>query len=381
MALSQNKRELIDSLLARPAGALCRPTETIPAEDSLGLAAQRLRANGSSVLPVVDGDRLIGVVTQKSLLATFGAGASPRDSVVAAIAPASRIAPYQTAAEALRAMEFAPEGALVVVDDHERVVGLLAVVDLVSPKRQPIVPTAIGGMATPFGVYLTTGSVSAGAGPLALMASGASLGAMMFIGALGSTLILNESARFGLASSTADYLAVPIALIFFFVLMRLSPLSGIHGAEHKVVHAIERGEELTLETVRRMPRVHPRCGTNIAAGLFIFANLFAAPTFAWIATEIRLPLSALFTFFLWRPVGSFAQRWITTRPPSDKQLDAGIRSGKALLEKVAHSRVTKPNPLVSLGRSGIFHVALGSSLAFALIKGFLVLIHQGDLLP
>ncbi len=32
-----------------------------------------------------------------------------------------------------------------------------------------------------------------------------------------------------------------------------------------VVHAIEEGEDLTLEKVRPMPRVHPRCGTNLVA--------------------------------------------------------------------------------------------------------------------
>jgi uncharacterized protein YqhQ len=40
-----------------------------------------------------------------------------------------------------------------------------------------------------------------------------------------------------------------------------------------VVHAIERGEPLVLEVVRRMPRVHPRCGTNLVAGIALFLGL------------------------------------------------------------------------------------------------------------
>ncbi len=37
---------------------------------------------------------------------------------------------------------------------------------------------------------------------------------------------------------------------------------GYHGAEHMVVHAREAGEPLTVESVRRFPPAHPRCGTS-----------------------------------------------------------------------------------------------------------------------
>lgn len=37
---------------------------------------------------------------------------------------------------------------------------------------------------------------------------------------------------------------------------------GYHGAEHMVVHAHEAGEPLTVESVRRFPPAHPRCGTS-----------------------------------------------------------------------------------------------------------------------
>jgi uncharacterized protein YqhQ len=37
---------------------------------------------------------------------------------------------------------------------------------------------------------------------------------------------------------------------------------GYHGAEHKSIHAIERGAPLTPESVMTFPRLHPRCGTS-----------------------------------------------------------------------------------------------------------------------
>jgi uncharacterized protein YqhQ len=43
-----------------------------------------------------------------------------------------------------------------------------------------------------------------------------------------------------------------------------------------VVHAIERGEPLLAESVRAMPRVHPRCGTNIVAAAFLATTVYTA---------------------------------------------------------------------------------------------------------
>lgn len=35
-----------------------------------------------------------------------------------------------------------------------------------------------------------------------------------------------------------------------------------HGAEHMTIHALEAGDPLTVERVRRYPTAHPRCGTE-----------------------------------------------------------------------------------------------------------------------
>ena len=35
-----------------------------------------------------------------------------------------------------------------------------------------------------------------------------------------------------------------------------------HGAEHMTIHALEAGDPLTVEAVRKYPTAHPRCGTE-----------------------------------------------------------------------------------------------------------------------
>ncbi|HZH98496.1 MAG TPA: CBS domain-containing protein [Fimbriimonadaceae bacterium] len=53
--------------LAQPVGTLLRPTEILHANDSLALAAANLRESPFGALPVTDGSRMLGVVTERGL--------------------------------------------------------------------------------------------------------------------------------------------------------------------------------------------------------------------------------------------------------------------------------------------------------------------------
>jgi len=46
-----------------------------------------------------------------------------------------------------------------------------------------------------------------------------------------------------------------------------------HGAEHKVVHAYEADEELTVENAKKHTTLHPRCGTAFLMTVFVIAIL------------------------------------------------------------------------------------------------------------
>ena len=52
-----------------------------------------------------------------------------------------------------------------------------------------------------------------------------------------------------------------------------------HGAEHKSIHAYEKGEELTVENARKYPTLHARCGTAfillvLVFSIFLFTAVF-----------------------------------------------------------------------------------------------------------
>ena len=347
--------------LAAPVGTFMRPTLTVESGDSLARGAQTLRENGGIVLPIVDEKGLLRAVLSDAGLARALAEASePTDAVGPFGRRADTIAPYATAAEALRRGE---DGrTLVVVDDAARPVGLIAAVDLWPRRRTPPRPAVVGGMATPFGVYLTSGSVSAGAPWWALMATGAAMASMLLAGALAVRAVP------GLPDVPAMFLSFAV----FVLLMRLSPLSGTHGAEHQVVNAIEREETLVSEVVRRMPLVHPRCGTNLMVGVTIFLTFLAIPI---LPEDVRVVLGLVFGLAFAMPLGTLAQRFVTTKRPSDRQLAGAIRAGEGLLLAHATARHSRATPFRRVWSMGLLQVMAGAFAVFALLALVKALTH------
>src|SRR5690606_10053933 len=135
-------------------------------------------------------------------------------------------------------------------------------------------------------------------------------------------------------------------LLLFLVLLRLQPLSGYHAAEHMVVHAIEQNEPLEPDTVSRMPRVHPRCGTNIAVALGLFLGIFSME---WLFDqEVRVLIGLLTALFFFRPIGAFVQSVFTTRPPTPRQIQAGVDAGRQLLERYQTGTPRSNSPLARI---------------------------------
>lgn len=338
-----------------------RPTLTVETIDSLARGAALFRENGSAVLPVVDGEgRLQGVLNDASLARALAETSEATDAIGPYIERADTLEPYATAAEALRRGE---DGRTrVVVDDSGRVVGLVSAVDLWPRRRVPPRPAMVGGMATPFGVYLTSGNVSAGAPWWALVSTGAAMFGILIVGTILAKLLVQA----GLPTDAEN----PLAIVLFVLLMRFLPLSGTHGAEHQVVHAIEREETLTPSVVRRMPRVHPRCGTNIATGITLFLGILFYGLNG-VVTEEQLgarALPALIAAALFaRPLGGFIQQYVTTKRPSDAQLAGAIRSAEQLLERHATARQAKAAVWQRVWNMGLLQVMAGATAATGLI--------------
>ena len=217
----------------------------------------------------------------------------------------------------------------------------------------PPPPPRLGGMATPLGVYLHDGVSSGGAGFWGLFLTGVTMSLLALTaqaGALGLAQALSAYPRLladwqafappGLQlwlSAISPWLPLP----FVFLLLRLVPLSGTHAAEHQVVHCIEAHAPLRPDCVRSMPRVHPRCGTNLFAGfslfLLTFLSVFCA-TKAWgwqllDSVSLAAMLSAPVTLLGWRRVGGWVQQWFATRPATDRQIAGAIFAAEQVLSR------------------------------------------------
>jgi len=328
-----------------------------------------MKGAGVSVVPVAQEAKWIGVLRQADLTSAIAQGrplASPISEWISQ--DCQTIAPWATGAEALRTFETTGRDCLIVVGDGEQPLGLLQPSDLAVGRSQGPRPRMVGGLATPFGVYLTNGVQSGGVGSLALAVTGAALFGMYALSILLSGGLLwwvggglSEDLRFSLTNT--------LSLLVFMALLRLSPVAGIHAAEHMVVHAIERGEPLEPDVVRRMPRVHPRCGTNLAAGAMVFLGVSGAD---WLGDrQAQTLVAALLTLLVWRPLGSFVQYWVTTRKPTDRQIAMGIASAEDLLGKFARRPMAMPSAGVRLLRSGLPFLVVGSSLAALLFESLL----------
>lgn len=352
--------------LSQPIGSLLRPAPAVRLEGSLGVAARALRESGSSVVAVLDGAEAVGILTERELLRALEEGSQPTDAILNFVRPAPRLSPSDSGAEALRRISETGAAGALVIDDNDSLVGIVTPVDLYDLRKRPNRPKVVGGMATPFGVYLTTGAFGVGVGPIALVATGMTLMAITLASGVLSTVLAEYMAVHNARSWAIDLVGTVVATLVFALTLRAIPLSGIHAAEHKVVNAIEQDEELTIEALRRMSRVHPRCGTNLALGATIYlaigtTSLIPDPT-------VRLLVAAVVPFIFWKPLGTLAQLYVTTKPPTDKQLEMGLRSGKKLLDEYQKARIQSPNFGQRIMSSGLPYVSLGSVLCYLMAK-------------
>ncbi|HLK15575.1 MAG TPA: DUF1385 domain-containing protein [Fimbriimonadaceae bacterium] len=349
--------------LTQPVSSSMRPVRPLGIEASCNMAAAAVRVTGGGIVPLTRDDVFVGVITERGLRAALDQTAEPDDPIEPFAEQILVLSPHVTGAEALREFEASPSPGAVVVDEGGVVWGLLFPSDLFPKPTTRVRPAMIGGMAAPFGVHLTAGIASAGPGKWALVVTGAYLSAVLLISRILAYGAAQYGLHHGLKEAMAENLANGVTLLGFAILLRLSPLAGYHAAEHQVVHALERGENLDLKTVARMPRVHPRCGTNVATGVMMASIIFGTDFGLPKAVADFQPLIAIVVgLAFWRRAGAVVQYWITTRPANRRQLEAGIRSGQALLNRYVEARNLRPNPWKSLWNSGMVQVGLGFML-------------------
>ncbi len=283
--------------------------------------------------------------------------------------------------DALEALRLSPSPVPVRDPETGHIVALLSLPD----------PPRLGGMATPLGVYLHDGLSSGGAGFWGLVLTGVTMSLLALL-AQALAFALARTANVHLPalahgeavlplgvqlwlSSIAGWLSLPLV----FLLLRLLPLSGTHAAEHQVVHCIERQAPLLPEYVRVMPRVHPRCGTNIFTGFTLFMLVFlgvfsACQAGAWpVADAVTLSafVAAPLALALRLRVGGWVQLWFATRPASDRQIAGAIRAAEQVLSRRAvrlrHGVSPRLLPLRRVWAMGLVQILVGYAAVLGLL--------------
>ena len=302
-------------------------------------------------------------------------------------APVSTLQNVPTFSDALQALRDSGQPSLPIRDPSTG--QLVAVLSL--PPAPP--PPRLGGMATPLGVYLHDGVSSGGAGFWGLVLTGMTMSALALAAQLlahcVSRLVAAHLPGLGVWESRLPYglpallsaIAPELPLPFVFLLLRLVPLSGTHAAEHQAVHCVERRLPLTVQTVRAMPRVHPRCGTNIFAGFTLFLLLFLSifsgtQSLHWQLLDsgtLAAMVSGPATLIYWRRLGGWVQKWLATRPATDAQIAGAIRAAEQVQarrrKRLELAEAPRFLPLRRLWAMGLVQILLGYALVLGLLTG------------
>ncbi|MCX6371501.1 MAG: DUF1385 domain-containing protein [Actinobacteria bacterium] len=146
---------------------------------------------------------------------------------------------------------------------------------------------------------------------------------------------------------------VGIFLLYLAIITQIKDLRRVfeyHGAEHMSIHALEHGDELTVENVEHYRTLHLRCGTSfllivMVVAIFVFAFVGRPVWYLLILSRVILiPLIAGVSYeiikFAGRHESSFfvraimspglALQWMTTKQPDGAQIEVAI----AALEKI-----------------------------------------------
>ena len=149
------------------------------------------------------------------------------------------------------------------------------------------------------------------------------------------------------------FLRLIIFLAYLFAISRMKDIQRVfqyHGAEHKTIFCYEADLPLTVENVKKFPRLHPRCGTAfllivMLVSIFVFAFLGWPDLWLRILSRvILLPIVAGLSYelirFSARSKNSFVHlatlpglwlQYLTTREPDDEMIEVAIKSLESVI--------------------------------------------------
>jgi len=158
--------------------------------------------------------------------------------------------------------------------------------------------------------------------------------------------------------------SIRLTLFLGYILMasRLNDIKRVfsyHGAEHKAIHCLEHGEELTVENVKKYTTLHPRCGTAflflvMLISIFLYSlldymlfisglnnfwlkmltRLLFMPLLAGVSYEItRLAARSRLKIVKLLSYPGLMLQYLTTKEPDDSMIEVGIASLKAVIDE------------------------------------------------
>ncbi len=249
-------------------------------------------------------------------------------------------------------------------------------------------PPRISGMAMPGGVHLAISIYGTGPSWRLLMA-GMALAAVMAVAAIPTYVtgwVIEQLTPLPVASvmmqtpvlttpevfAASDLLVNLLWLLSFLCILWLSPLAGYHAAEHMTVACIERFGEVIPEFVARMPRAHPRCGTNWLAGII---PLLVIGVPLWRVNPLVTVVVGMVGLYFRHYIGYFLQQYFTTKPPSESQLRAGIEAGRRVMLAWRNASSLRVAPLAAAWHRGFIQVLSGVIIGMSLVKLFYANLH------
>src|SRR5579875_585783 len=182
---------------------------------------------------------------------------------------------------------------------------------------------------------------------------------VFFLGPLLITGLLHNQIGQGWLSLVIEGLIRLALLIGYIYLIGRVPdiqrVFGYHGAEHKAINAMEHGDPLDIEHVRKASRVHTRCGTGflllvVVVSIVVFAfvgspsflikvasRILLVPVVAGIAYELMRLGAANYRFRVvrWLLAPGLALQGLTTREPDDGMIECAIASLKRVMRRDA----------------------------------------------
>jgi len=162
----------------------------------------------------------------------------------------------------------------------------------------------------------------------------------------------------GLFVVVEGVIRVSVFIAYILVISLLPDLRRVfqyHGAEHKAINALEAGADLTPPNVQKYSLIHPRCGTAfllwvMVIAIFVFAFV-GRPVWYWLIASriLLLPVIAGLAYEVIRYAGNHQDNrllmkllapglWLqrlTTREPSDDQVEVSIQALRRVMEKEA----------------------------------------------